>query len=66
MEQNFELNGATSAVKSVNSVYAKIYCDTIVSNISVLPITSKLLQPKFKNNMQTSLHFGSSLENIRS
>lgn len=50
MEQHFKINGATSAVKSVNTVCAKIYCDTRVSNISVLPITSKLLQPKFKNN----------------
>lgn len=66
MEQHFKLNGATSAVKSVNSVCAKIYCDIRVSNISVLPITSQLPQPKFKNNIKTLLCFGSSLENIRS
>lgn len=66
MKQHFKLNGATSAVKSVNFVCAKVYCDTRVSNISVLPITSKLLQPKFKNNIKTLLGFGSSLENIRS
>lgn len=44
MEQHFKINGATSAVKSVNTVCAKIHSDVRLSNISVHPITSNLLQ----------------------
>lgn len=65
MEQHFKISGATSAVKSVDAVCAKIHSDIRLSNISVLPITCNSLQPKFKNNIKTLLHFGSSLENIR-
>lgn len=50
MEQHFKINGATSAVKSVNTVCAKIHSDVRLSNISVHPITSNLLQWKYKNN----------------